>query len=123
MTEFQESISISAQRLCVSLASVIFIMSTVIIEDVRTKRHPFLTGVLGPQRNVIGSQEVSVICGAIPSILVGLYVRNGPNPVGDPVTGRHHWFEGDGMLHVTPEASKIGVAVYGNRYVETYRSS
>jgi carotenoid cleavage dioxygenase-like enzyme len=96
-------------------------MTTNIVESLKTRHHPFLTGVLGPQRNIL-SQEVGVISGAIPSILVGLYVRNGPNPVGNPVTGKHHWFEGDGMLHgvwFATETTARNAAHYGNRYVET----
>lgn len=42
-----------------------------------------------------------VIQGSVPTDINGIYVRNGPNPVVVPDNGRHHWFDGDGMLHAT----------------------
>lgn len=35
--------------------------------------------------------------GTLPDYLDGRYLRNGPNPVGDP--DLYHWFLGDGMVH------------------------
>ena len=55
------------------------------------------------------------VSGSVPEELVGLYVRNGANPV----TGRSaHWFLGHGMVHgVRLEGGRA--AWYRNRYVRT----
>jgi len=53
--------------------------------------------------------------GAIPAELDGLFLRNGPNPLGgDP----GHWFLGDGMLHGV-DLSGGGARWYRNRFVQT----
>ena len=45
------------------------------------------------------SKEVGRIEGSVPACLKGtIYCRNGPNPHFAPVQ-KHHWFDGDGMLH------------------------
>ena len=38
------------------------------------------------------------VTGKVPEGLRGSFVRNGPNPLFEPV-GRYHMFDGDGMLH------------------------
>ena len=38
------------------------------------------------------------VTGTLPSGLRGSFVRNGPNPMFEPI-GRYHMFDGDGMLH------------------------
>lgn len=61
-------------------------------------------------------EELEVTEGQVPHDISGSYIRNGPNPQFEP-KGRHHWYDGDGMLHaVTLEKGKVS---YRNRYVET----
>lgn len=78
-------------------------------------RSPYLEGPYAPT-----SDEVDVALtpleGSIPEDLAGVFVRNGPNPR-FPAPGRHHWFDGDGMLHAVELAG--GRARYRNRYVRT----
>jgi carotenoid cleavage dioxygenase-like enzyme len=55
--------------------------------------------------------------GSLPPDLGGSYVRNGPNPMFDPLGSYTYPLEGDGMLHaVTIENGK---ASYRNRWVRT----
>lgn len=56
--------------------------------------------------------------GVLPECLEGIYVRNGPNPHFFP-TGRHHLFDGDGMLHSV--SFKNSSVSYACRYTRTYR--
>ncbi|XP_024397835.1 9-cis-epoxycarotenoid dioxygenase NCED3, chloroplastic [Physcomitrium patens] len=56
--------------------------------------------------------------GNLPDCLEGVYVRNGPNPQIFP-TGRHHLFDGDGMLHAV--SFNQGLVSYACRYTRTYR--
>lgn len=56
--------------------------------------------------------------GTLPVCLEGAYVRNGPNPQFFP-TGRHHLFDGDGMLHAV--SFEQGRVSYACRYTRTYR--
>ena len=67
----------------------------------------------------IFATDLEVVEGAIPSDLVGEFVRNGPNPKRIP-RGGYHWFDGDGMLHgvrLTPD----GKVNYVNRWTKTKR--
>nr|QCF46582.1 nine-cis-epoxycarotenoid dioxygenase 3 [Pohlia nutans] len=57
--------------------------------------------------------------GNLPGCLEGVYVRNGPNPQFAP-TGRHHLFDGDGMLHAV-SIHADGSVSYACRYTRTYR--
>ncbi|MFO0690966.1 MAG: carotenoid oxygenase family protein [Myxococcota bacterium] len=55
----------------------------------------YLDGLHAPIEHEVEAFDLPVE-GTIPPELAGLYVRNGPNPLGrDP----GHWFLGDGMLH------------------------
>ena len=76
---------------------------------------PYLQGSYAP----VASEDVlplEVIEGEIPRDLHGVMVRNGPNPRFAP-SGRHHWFDGDGMLHAVHFEN--GQAVYRNKWVKT----
>ncbi len=65
-------------------------------------------------------QELSVrdlhVIGEIPKDLAGTFVRNGSNPRFRQ-EGRHHWFDGDGMIHTVQFEG--GRASYMNRWVRT----
>ncbi|URD89695.1 9-cis-epoxycarotenoid dioxygenase 1 [Musa troglodytarum] len=56
--------------------------------------------------------------GLIPPFVDGVYVRNGANPLFEPVAG-HHFFDGDGMVHAVRILD--GTAAYACRYTETER--
>ena len=77
--------------------------------------NPYLLGSYAPtdKETVV---DLQVVSGAIPADLAGVYVRNGPNPHRS-AEGRHHWFDGDGMLHAVEFAN--GRATYRNRWVQT----
>ncbi|KAE8734326.1 9-cis-epoxycarotenoid dioxygenase NCED2 [Hibiscus syriacus] len=58
------------------------------------------------------------LTGTIPSCINGVYLRNGANPLFEPVAG-HHLFDGDGMIHAVTIDN--GKASYACRFTETQR--
>ena len=63
-----------------------------------SKENYYLQGNYAPVKEIISEDKLEVV-GSIPKELSGLYLRNGPNPMGSPNTKKYHWFEGEGMLH------------------------
>ncbi len=56
------------------------------------------------------------VTGRLPTGLVGSFLRNGPNPMFEPI-GRYHMFDGDGMIHEIAFAD--GAASYRNRWIRS----
>ncbi|MBM4267062.1 MAG: carotenoid oxygenase family protein [Deltaproteobacteria bacterium] len=82
---------------------------------VNREGNEYLRGNFSPIDDEIEVRELAVT-GAIPSALTGLYLRNGPNPMFEPL-GSYHWFDGDGMLHgIRLEGGK---ASYRNRWIQS----
>lgn len=79
--------------------------------------HPQLTGNFAPIRMECDLDDV-IIRGEIPRDLSITYYRNGPDPQFPP-KGDHHWFAGDGMLHMF--VIEDGRVRYRNRWVRTVK--
>ncbi|KAF5837122.1 carotenoid cleavage dioxygenase [Dunaliella salina] len=82
------------------------------------KRNVVLEGNYGPVRNEMFVPGLQIVEGALPREMNGVYIRNGPDPLYDPISA-HHWFEGDGMVHAV--RIKDGSANYCNSYVDTFK--
>ncbi len=81
--------------------------------------HPYLTGPFEPVHDELDVPDLPVVRGRVPDGLRGTFLRNGGNPAFPPL-GRHHLFDGDGMLHgVTFDDGPRGRArvSYRNRFV------
>ena len=63
-----------------------------------SKENYYLQGNYAPVKEIITEDNLEVV-GSIPKELSGLYLRNGPNPIGSPNVKKYHWFTGEGMLH------------------------
>lgn len=75
--------------------------------DLRGERHPV------PDELDVASCEV---VGDLPDGLRGSFVRNGPNPLFEPI-GRYSLLDGDGMLHaITIDDSRVS---YRNRWIRS----
>ncbi len=79
--------------------------------------HPQLRGNFAPLRMECDLHDV-VVRGEIPRDLDITYYRNGPDPQYPPI-GHHHWFGGDGMLHMF--RIQDGQVGYRNRWVRTQK--
>ena len=83
---------------------------------VSTNEHqPDLAGNMFPVGEEV-DVELLEVSGRLPDGLRGSFVRNGPNPLFQPV-GRYHMFDGDGMLHGVRFDG--GAASYRNRWVRS----
>jgi carotenoid cleavage dioxygenase len=63
-----------------------------------TVENRYLAGNYAPVPDEITSGTVPVT-GSLPEAMCGRYLRNGPNPLGQPEPSTYHWFSGDGMVH------------------------
>lgn len=76
-----------------------------------------IAGNFAPVPEHAADQALPVV-GKIPKCIDGVYVRNGANPLYEPVAG-HHFFDGDGMVHAVKFTN--GAASYACRFTETQR--
>jgi carotenoid cleavage dioxygenase len=79
--------------------------------------HPQLRGNYAPLRMECDLDDV-VVRGELPEDLDITYYRNGPDPQFPP-RGQHHWFAGDGMVHMFAIAG--GQVRYRNRWMRTVK--
>lgn len=80
-----------------------------------TEFNPYLQGNFAPVTDELSMDDLKII-GEIPDDLIGIYMRNGPNPAFPPLSYTYP-FDGDGMIHAV--YIKNGKASYSNKFVET----
>ena len=61
---------------------------------------PYLAGNFAPVSEEVTALDLAVT-GTIPDELNGRFLRNGPNPRETPDMANHHWFFGEGMVHLS----------------------
>jgi carotenoid cleavage dioxygenase len=79
--------------------------------------HPQLRGNFAPLRMECDLEDV-IVRGELPRELSVTYYRNGPDPQYPP-RGSHHWFAGDGMIHMF--RIEDGRVRYRNRWARTVK--
>src|SRR5713226_4332696 len=77
--------------------------------------NPFLLGGFAPVQDELTIENLPVR-GEIPRDIVGIYMRNGPNPAYPPIS-YFYPFDGDGMIHAL--YFENGRVSYRNRFVDT----
>ena len=77
---------------------------------------PHLSDNFAPVGPEIDADDLPVVAGRIPDELSGAYLRNGPNPLFQPISYSYP-FDGDGMVHAVYLDN--GKARYRNRFVRT----
>lgn len=82
----------------------------------RDSDHPYLTGAWTPQYEEVTAHDLTVLEGAVPADLDGVYLRNTENQIHQPL-GRYHPFDGDAMIHQLD--FRRGQISYRNRFVRT----
>ncbi len=80
-----------------------------------TENQPDMEGNMFPADGEFDDDTLEV-SGELPRGLRGSFVRNGPNPLFQPI-GRYHMFDGDGMLHSI--SLHDGKASYRNRWIRS----
>lgn len=78
--------------------------------------NPYLRDNFLPVAREITQDNLQVISGKIPEDLKGAYMRNGPNPLFEPIDFAYP-MDGDGMVHAV--FLENGCARYRNRFVQT----
>ena len=73
----------------------------------------YLTGGWKPTDAELDETPLAVV-GELPEALRGSFIRNGPNPMFEPIS-EYHMFDGDGMLHEISFGD--GAASYRNRWI------
>lgn len=79
------------------------------------RNQPMLSGTFVPVTDERDDHRLAVT-GSVPAALAGTFMRNGPNPMFEPL-GRYHMFDGDGMLHAI--TFDDGDVSYRNRWIRS----
>lgn len=80
-----------------------------------TTKNPYLQGNFAPVKDELFVDTLPIE-GELPQDLLGIYMRNGPNPAFEPISYTYP-LDGDGMLHAI--YIHDGKANYRNRFVDT----